>query len=158
MTFELSKNFHGVGIGPLSKILAVNIFSISIQNRHKIKLDKIWLSMNSRMWVWFPIATFCHMWLLRCDRMVFLITSGSTGLHLMIFSILLKALCSFWKLNVKRQCLSTIHIGCHLMFFLKKKSSEARVKWKVISHTPIQLINCYGMAFFKSEFRKFECR
>ena len=24
MTFELSKNFHGVGIGPLSKILAVN--------------------------------------------------------------------------------------------------------------------------------------
>ena len=24
MTFRLSKNFHGVGIGPLSKILAVN--------------------------------------------------------------------------------------------------------------------------------------
>ena len=25
MTFKLSKNFHGVGIGPLSKILAVKI-------------------------------------------------------------------------------------------------------------------------------------
>ena len=28
MTFELSKNFHGVGIGPLSKILAVKIFAL----------------------------------------------------------------------------------------------------------------------------------
>ena len=27
MTFELSKNFHGVGIGPLSKILAVKYLS-----------------------------------------------------------------------------------------------------------------------------------
>ena len=158
MYFKLSKNFHGVGIGPLSKILAVNIFSISIQNRHKIKLDKIWLSMNSRMWVWFPIATSCHMWLIRCDRMVFLITSGSTGLHLMIFSILLKALCSFWKLNVKRQCLSTIHIGCHLMFFLKKKKFwGTREMESYFTHSnPTNKLLWNG--FFKSEFRKFECR
>ena len=27
MTFELSKNFHGVGIGPFSKILAVKVIS-----------------------------------------------------------------------------------------------------------------------------------
>ena len=30
MTGELSKNFHGVGIGPLSKILAVNASDVTI--------------------------------------------------------------------------------------------------------------------------------
>ena len=33
MTGELSKNFHGVGIGPLSKILAVNDNGIKIITR-----------------------------------------------------------------------------------------------------------------------------
>ena len=29
MTGKLSKNFHGVGIGPLSKIYAVNVISLA---------------------------------------------------------------------------------------------------------------------------------
>ena len=32
MTFKLSKNFHGVGIGPLSKILAVNSSMVKSNN------------------------------------------------------------------------------------------------------------------------------
>ena len=33
MTFELSKNFHGVGIGPLSKILAVKSLPESMEEK-----------------------------------------------------------------------------------------------------------------------------
>ena len=35
MTFRLSKNFHGVGIGPLSKILAVK-YAISLKTIPKL--------------------------------------------------------------------------------------------------------------------------
>ena len=31
MTFKLSKNFHGVGIGPLSKILAVKYVGVYLR-------------------------------------------------------------------------------------------------------------------------------
>ena len=39
MTFRLSKNFHGVGIGPLSKILAVKVHTLeSCWNTYLIKV------------------------------------------------------------------------------------------------------------------------
>jgi len=40
MTGKLSKNFHGVGIGPLSKILAVNMPS-KLYSMQGMKINKI---------------------------------------------------------------------------------------------------------------------
>ena len=45
MTCELSKNFHGVGIGPLSKILAAKYFQTASQSSQVIN----WVKTKSRL-------------------------------------------------------------------------------------------------------------
>ena len=49
MTFRLSKNFHGVSIGPLSKILAVNclaVYQIQTGGRSQSALTKFFPSLT----------------------------------------------------------------------------------------------------------------
>ena len=49
MTGKLSKNFHGVGIGPLSNILAVKvIITVSVLLFQKIQYDQILDSSQDR--------------------------------------------------------------------------------------------------------------